>query len=238
MSDPTYPPPGEYPPGDQGTPGGYPPPQQPPPGGYPPPQQPGAYPPPQAQPYGQQPYGQQPGYGAPTGAGPTNQVTLASGQTAWLGDIGPRFLARLIDGLIIGVVFGILYAIIIAGFLASTDVDPVTGEVEGGAGFVVIWFVSVLILAVLTVLYEVGFIAVRGATIGKQVMGLKVVNESSGEIIGWGPSFLRWLVPNAAGWVTCGIGTFVVYLSVLFDNSGRRQGWYQKVSKDLVITTK
>jgi uncharacterized RDD family membrane protein YckC len=238
MSDPTYPPPGEYPPGGQGTPGGYPPPQQPPPGGYPPQQPPqGAYPPPQAQPYGQ-PYGQQPAYGAPTGYGPSDQVTLPTGQTVKLGDTGQRFLGRLIDALIIGAVYGVLYAIVIAGAIASTEVDPVTGEVEGGAGFAVIWLVSILIFAVLGVLYEVGLIAVRGATIGKQLMGLKVVNESTGDLIGWGPSFMRWLLPSAAGWFTCGIGALVVLLSFLWDNSGRRQGWHDKVAKDLVISTK
>ncbi|MGH9243140.1 MAG: RDD family protein, partial [Acidimicrobiales bacterium] len=218
-----------------------PPPQ--PPGGYPPPpQQPGGYPPPPQQPGGhQQPYGQQgyQPYAAPAAAG--DIVTLPSGQQVKVADIGQRFLARLLDALIVGIPFAILYFIIVAGAIASTETtfNETTGQFESdaGAGFFVVMLASVGIYIVLSVLYEVGLIATRGATLGKQIMGVKVITEDGTDPPGWGPAFMRWLIPSVAAFV-CSILTILVYLSVLFDNSGRRQGWHDKVAKTLVTSTK
>jgi uncharacterized RDD family membrane protein YckC len=259
MSD-TTPPPGggdQYPPADQ--PGGYPPPapppQQPPgypppqgyppqqPPGYPPPQQPPGYPPPQ-QPYGQQPYGQpypaQP-YDAGTGPGATSYVTLMTGSTVQIADFGKRALGRIIDAVIVGVVFGILYAIVIGVFIgtAETTFNTDTGEFEttglGGAGLFV---VTTLLLLVAQVLYEVAFVALRGQTPGKMIIGTKVVNEASGELLGWGPSFMRWLIVAIGGFVCSIIGQIFVYCTVLFDKTGKMQGWHDKVAKDYVIVVK
>ena len=65
-------------------------------------------------------------------------------------------------------------------------------------------------------------------------MHIKIVNEQTGQVIGWGPSFLRWLIPTAANMV-CSVLQLVVYLSFLGDADKRMQGWHDKVAKDLVI---
>jgi len=148
--------------------------------------------------------------------------------------MGTRLLARIIDGLIVGIPFFIIYFIIFAAFINNAEVDPVTGKVTNGGGFVATFFVLIAVYAVLSVLYEVGLIATRGATLGKQWLGIKVVKQEDGSIPGWGPSFLRWLIPFI-GSLICGIGQLVVYLSPFFDNSGRNIGWHDAVAKTQVI---
>ncbi|HEX2705627.1 MAG TPA: RDD family protein, partial [Candidatus Lustribacter sp.] len=68
------------------------------------------------------------------------------------------------------------------------------------------------------------------------VMNVKVLRSQDGQLPGFGPSFMRWLIPAAANAV-CGLG-IVVYLSPLFDNSGRVQGWHDKAANTLVVSTK
>ncbi|MDQ2723532.1 MAG: RDD family protein, partial [Actinomycetota bacterium] len=96
---------------------------------------------------------------------------------------------------------------------------------------------EIILYGVLTAGYEVTMIALRGATIGKQVMGVQVVQVANGQIPGWGPAIKRWVLPWAASFV-CFIGALLVYLSPFFDNTKRFQGWHDKVAETLVISTK
>lgn len=245
MSDPTAPPPGgeQYPPAGgyppPASPGGYPPPQEPA-GGYPPPETPGGYPPPAPAYQQPQPYGQ-PGYGAPT-AGPSPYVTLMNGQTVKVADFGQRAVARIIDVVIVWLVLVVINLILGAVLFADAELvfneETQEFETSGGTSLIVAWFVLPMAIAlVVTILYEVFFVATRGQTPGKMIMGAKVVDEASGEVIGWGPAFMRWLLPFV-GYLFCYLGAILVYLSPLFDKSGRFQGWHDKVAKDLVISLK
>jgi uncharacterized RDD family membrane protein YckC len=83
-------------------------------------------------------------------------------------------------------------------------------------------------------LYVWLMLAYRDATLGKMALGIKVVNQVTGEIPGLGPAFVRALVPFAAS-LFCPLLALLVYLSPLFDNSGRLQGWHDKAANDLVI---
>jgi uncharacterized RDD family membrane protein YckC len=148
--------------------------------------------------------------------------------------MGTRLLARLIDGVIVGIPLGIIYSVVIAGAASQAKVDPVTGQVTSGGGALAAIFPVLGLIGALTLLYEVGLIATRGATIGKSLMKIKVVREADGQIPGWGPSAMRWLIPFAGSFV-CGIGQYVVYLSPFFDKSGRQQGWHDKVAKTQVV---
>jgi len=170
-------------------------------------------------------------------------VQIAGLGTVKVATVGKRLVARIIDGVLLWIVAVVVMTIGGFGLFASRStikVDPNTGQLTnttasglGVAGF----FLAILVLAVVGIAYEVVLIALRGQTLGKQVMGVKVVLQENGQVPGWGPSFLRWILP-AVGSFFCGIGALVVYLSVLFDNSGRQQGWHDKVAHDLVISTK
>jgi len=231
---------------DPGNPYGQPYGQQPDPYGNPnpygqqPPPQPYGQPAPQygqpEQPYGQPQYGQPPAqYGAqPYGAPPAYGAPGFGAAPGRPGSMGKRLLARLVDGLIVGIPIAVIYGVLIASAISSATVDPETGVASPGSGFTAGVFLAYPLILLIIVGYEVGMTATRGGTFGKSLLGLKVVREADGQIPGWGPAFLRWLIP-AVGGLVCGIGQIVVYLSPFFDNTGRNQGWHDKVAKTLVV---
>ncbi len=207
--------------------------QQPPPYGQP------------APPYGRPPaygepgYGEQPAYGSPGsyGGGPGGygygrpsipaNVRFAS--------MGARFGARVLDWVILSVVLGVLAGIIFGSLGASGGFDSLENDNSGDDGAFLAAYLGFIVLAgVITLGYELALIAIRGQTFGKQALGIKVVKELDGQNPGWLASFLRWLIPFA-GFIVCYLPGFLVYLSPLFDSSGRVQGWHDKVAKTVVI---
>jgi uncharacterized RDD family membrane protein YckC len=186
-----------------------------------------------------------PAYGAVPGHAQahTGYVEIPGLGAVKVATVGQRLVARIIDAVLLWIVASIVMGIGGFGLFASSssiEVDPQTGRITnstasglGVAGF----FLAILVVLILGIAYEVVLIALRGQTLGKQIMGVKVVLQENGQVPGWGPSFLRWILP-AVGSFLCGIGALIVYLSVLFDNSGRQQGWHDKVAHDLVISTK
>ena len=93
----------------------------------------------------------------------------------------------------------------------------------------------ILLIPMVGALYEVTLIAMRGQTLGKMALRVKVVRSDNGLVPGWGKSIGRAIIPMTAvlipvaGW----IGALIVYVSLLWDD--RRQGWHDKVAKTLVI---
>ncbi|NBM19565.1 RDD family protein [Streptomyces sp. GC420] len=235
----------------QGQPGyGYP--QQGQPGyGYPQGQQPGqpGYGYPQQ---GQQPYGAYPQ--APGTLQANNGMINVHGLgTVQIATMGQRFLARLIDGVIISVLYFIAAAIGLAGAFNAADdirdcsgIDPLTpayetcvneslnDSVEASSGFFMAFLGAMLILALLTLLYEWLMISFLGATVGKMALGLRVVRESNGQVPGLGGGFIRYIIPIVGAFL-CYIGAVLVFLSPFFDNSGKLQGWHDRAAGTLVI---
>ncbi|PUA81332.1 RDD family protein [Nocardioides currus] len=190
---------------------------------------------------GQDPYGQQPGqptndpyaqqqnpygaqsYGYPSNPGVPPGVTFAH----W----GKRVAAYLIDALggLIAYIPGII-GIVIAG--ASAETDPYTGEVTstGGSGPIVaiLMFLSVI----LVIAYFVWNFFIKqgrtGYTIGKGVMGIKLVKAETGQPIGPGMAFVRQLAHILDG-IPCNLG----YLWPLWD--ANRQTFADKVIGTYVI---
>lgn len=190
--------------------------------GQPPEQQGGQYAPPPAPGYGPPPaYGNAPaaGYGyapGPVGGSPAG--------------MGKRLLARLIDGLLLLVVF--LALAIPMGVFSAMSPSANSTAFDGARIGANLAFNAVALL--LGAAYEIGLIGARGATIGKQAMGIKVINIETGAVPGFGPAALRWLIP-AIGSFFCGIGELLVYVSPFFDSSGRQLGWHDKVAKTQVV---
>ena len=94
---------------------------------------------------------------------------------------------------------------------------------------------TLLLLPLVGTLYEVPLNAVRGQTLGKMALKVKVVRLDNGFAPGWRKSMGRTIIPMAAaliplaGW----IGTLLVYSSLLWND--RRQGWHDRAVKTLVI---
>ncbi|KAB7745416.1 RDD family protein [Nostocoides sp. F2B08] len=208
-------------------PGGTPPPP-PPPGGTPPPPPPpgggGAPPPPP------------PGGGEPPPPyqyQPPQQVSSA-GQP---GDLGTRFVAKIIDGILLGLSIGIISAIL---GLAAFGMGM---RSSWGAGVV-----STLISTAIVVGYYAFMESSRGQTVGKMVLGLRVQN-----LEGQNPTVEQALKRNAyfaisligilpiLGGLIAGLASLaaVIYIAVTINNDTQwRRGWHDQFAGTWVSKTR
>lgn len=187
--------------------------------------------PPQPPQYGQQGFGQ-PGYGAaqPGYGAPGEMVNIPGVGQFKLAGTADRFLARLIDGLIVFVPTFILLMIVgIGGGLAPGD----PGEMLGRQ------FAYALVAGVISVGYEVGMLSAKGATVGKNVMKIRVVTAQTaampvGTGLGGSPALARWATLVLPGMLCC-LWEPLCGLSFLFDNNAK-QGWHDKAAKTYVLS--
>jgi len=117
----------------------------------------------------------------------------------------PRFGASLIDGILLGIVFAILVA------------------VAKGAGNAIGTFISLAYFA-----YMEG--GPKGQTLGKQALGIRVVDISAGGPIGYGRAIVRWL-----GRIVSTIPLLLGYFWMLWDP--QKQTWHDKMASCLVVKT-
>lgn len=184
-------------------------PQQPPYGQQPygQPQQPGQYQ------YGQQPHGQQYGqqqpygYGRPVGA-----------YASW----GQRVGAYLIDtilGSLAGLPLWIGYVLVLS---AASDNDGVSGP---GLALILLGGVTSIAFFVWNTCLKQGR---TGYSIGKGVMGIRLLGEATGQPIGAGMSFVRQLV-HIVDSLPCNLG----YLWPLWDD--KKQTFADKILSTVVV---
>ncbi len=205
------------------------PPQQPPPNPYgQPPQQPG---------YGQQPpqpgYGQPPqqGYGQPQqGYGQPVYGQPAYGQPGYgqpgmspfgtYANWGTRFAAYLLDALI--AVGAGLIVLIIGAILLGSDASAVG---------LLIMLVGYAVILGVTIWNNVMKQGTTGQSIGKGMMNIKVVGTNTGQPIGTGSGFVRWLMHTFIDGAICYLG----FLWPLWDD--KKQTWGDKVADSIVLQT-
>ncbi|OCG73593.1 RDD family protein [Microbacterium sediminis] len=206
--------------------------QQPFPGAVPPaPPQP-ANPPQHANPYGQ-PYPQEqvPGYAPqpyampdPAAAGHYGQLYQAYAAPAPLPPLtgtpapqGKRVAAYLIDAAII---FGIALAFILIA-------TAVTFAVDLTAGTIVLGLMYVALLA-----WALVYSGMQGkdGSVGARAQRIRIASLDTGAPIGFGKALLRNVVLGVTG-IVFGLGFF----SILFDKTGRNQGWHDKAVGAIVL---
>jgi uncharacterized RDD family membrane protein YckC len=88
---------------------------------------------------------------------------------------------------------------------------------------------------VVLALYQIGFIAWRGQTPGKVIVGTEVVDIDTGAVPDLTGAVARFVLPAAAGFVP-GFGTgltIAVYAWILWDP--RRQGLHDKLARTVVV---
>ncbi len=120
--------------------------------------------------------------------------------------VGSRFLALLIDGIILGIVVGIIEALLIR----------VSPALAGG------------LVAIITVAYFFILEATQGATLGKRVLGLRIV-RMDGSPIGWSESIIRNLLRIVDGLFGYLVGAIIIW------NSPLKQRLGDKVAQTVVI---
>ncbi|MEU4415400.1 RDD family protein [Nocardia salmonicida] len=168
--------------------------------------------------YGQDPYGQQQGYPQ---QGQYGQQQGQYGQQQGFGgvlpaDLGIRLGARVIDGFIIGIPLffvnlGISFALLDSPFLAG----------------IVLW----IIMGIAYVGYNVGLEVTQGTTIGKKLLGLRVLAPGGAQKLTPEASLKRniFLAPLVVyclgGLVTTGLS---IYIATTINNDPNKQGWHDK----------
>ena len=189
------------------------------------PQQP-AYPPPAANPYGG--YTQAPAYagGRPMHPGSVGYVEQYFGPVA---AFGQRALALIIDTLItfIGLVPMVIgFIVLIASAPSGTGMYddngyPMMSDGDGGmaaVGGILIAIGGILMIAIF--LWNRVFRMGRtGQSVGKSAMGLKLVDDKSGQPIGAGMAFLREIVHAIANQIF-----YLSYLWMLWDTDKQTLG--------------
>ena len=206
-----------------------------------PPQQPAGQQPPPQQPAGQQPpppAGQQP---PPQPAGqqpPPYQQPVSN--VGGPGDLGTRFLAKLIDWVLLGIVLGIVWAVMAAVFIGSA----MSGVSMGGGGFIYS-LLSTIISTVIVLGYFVFMESNRGQTVGKMLLKLKVQTAD-----GSNPSmeeafkrniYMALYIANVipwVGWLIGGLGLLAanIYIAVTINNDAQaRRGWHDQFGGTNVI---
>ena len=140
--------------------------------------------------------------------------------TDHLASIGQRALAQLIDSVIIGIPL----------FFVSTAISGDLTDADSGQ----LLLVTVLWLGV-SLFYNTAMIAIYGATIGKRVMKLMVVNRVYGLAVSWTYAAVRALIPTVAGLVpVIGLAAnLVVYLRAVFHPI--RQGLHDAAAGTIVV---
>jgi len=144
-------------------------------------------------------------------------VEQVSNQTenSRVGTSKERFLAFLIDVLIlfsINIVIGVLINLILPSTVSYENFRATVKNISG--------FIGVAYFVLLTYIYQ--------ETIGKKVIGLKVVTINNER-----PNFLTIFLREVGGKFVSSIVFLLGFIWILFDKN--KQGWHDKIAKTLVI---
>jgi uncharacterized RDD family membrane protein YckC len=143
-----------------------------------------------------------------------------------LASIGQRAVARIIDTALVAVPLSV---ITIVWFSETSD-----GEISVDAP---IWLVALFFAIDLT--YEVTMVRLLGRTIGKILLGIRIVRIPDGTNPDWGQSGVRYLLPGVADaipvWFS-GVFAIGIYVTAMFDPVYR--GIHDKAAGTLVLRTR
>ena len=139
-----------------------------------------------------------------------------------LASVGKRALAQFLDGLVVGIP---LFAITASLGFALTD-DSLSNSA--------LTWLTVLWVGV-NLVYNIVGIAVYGFTVGKRIVGIKVVNRVDGGRLTWTSASVRALIPTAVQLVpVVGPGlSLVVYVRAVFHPL--RQGLHDVAAGTIVV---
>lgn len=147
----------------------------------------------------------------PSTAGVTNSqqppVRLAApgqAQTFEPGPIGVRFLALVIDGIIVSVITLPVQVVLTIVMGVTIGHNP-----SAGATAAMIQLLTFVFSVGVTFLYNGFFYRSKGATPGKLLFGLRVVDAETGTFIGWGQTFMRETIGRFVDAITLMIGVLI-----------------------------
>ena len=122
---------------------------------------------------------------------------------------GRRIVATIVDGLI----FGALFTVMTMLFGSFTSVGPANWNGSMPA-------LPSVLYGVIVVLYYILMEGYLGQTVGKMVLGIKVVREDNGEVPGLGGATIRTLLRIIDGLFSY----LVAFITVLISGKNQRLG--------------
>jgi uncharacterized RDD family membrane protein YckC len=143
----------------------------------------------------------------------------AAPQLIYVG-VGRRLLALIIDAILLGIVNFIIGLIFHAGMTNTNGVMSYNSSGPGAA-----------LQIIIPIVYFIVMEAMWGATLGKMVLGIRIV-KLDGSPIGWGESIIRNLLR-----IIDDIPFFIPYLlgAILIWTSPTRQRLGDRVAKTVVV---
>jgi uncharacterized RDD family membrane protein YckC len=150
--------------------------------------------------------------------------------------VGRRVAASLVDAALTAVAAAPLWLAWAPAFAATVRAASASGSAtvaQPAAPSGVLLAVGAVLLAAWGVAQWV-WNGTRGWTVGRRLLGLRLVDVRTGRPVGLGRAFVRALIV-ALGSLACGVGQLVVLLSPLFDSTGRRRGWHDRVGEGVVV---
>lgn len=143
---------------------------------------------------------------------PSDYGSSGSGTSGPPAEFMSRLIARLIDiGLAIAMIIPVIILSTIVGF-----VSDVLGLLLGLLLYFAVFIAFVYII--------IGGIALTGQTPGQRMQGVKVLSDS-GQLLGWGPSAIRWILGGLSNSILCGLP--IGSLWMLWD--GEKKTLYDKM---------
>jgi uncharacterized RDD family membrane protein YckC len=146
-------------------------------------------------------------------------VSGATGTEANVHVTGRRVLATLADGIVLGLAFALMSMLFGS---SSAQGGQVSGSLEG---------FSALVYFVLVFAYYILMEGYLGQTVGKMLLGIKVVREDNGEVPGVGGAAIRTVLRLIDGLFFY----LVALISVLASGKNQRLG--DMVAHTLVVRT-
>lgn len=130
------------------------------------------------------------------------------------GGAGQRFVAALLDGIVVAVAGGL--------------VGMVLGLVGAGTQSVLSTVLSTVLSFIISIGYYVFYQKQATQTLGKKVMGLRVVDAQGNT-----PSLMTFFLREVIGKIVSAVILMIGYLMILWD--GRKQGLHDKIAGTFVI---
>jgi len=144
-----------------------------------------------------------------------------------------RLGARVLDGLILAALELPLLLIFVLPHIHVNNTNGTTtvsgASIPGGL---------VVLFALVSAAYEIGMVAVKGATLGKMIVGIRVEQED-GSAVHWGAATMRWFLVSGIFLIPvlgplAGFGVFLVSVVLIFVDA-RRQTVWDKAARTIVI---
>ncbi len=163
-------------------------------------------------------YGAPPGYGPPAGYSPPAGYgpVFGRGGLPELASWGQRVAASLLDGLVL---FGVIFLAALLGLLLRSVSVPL------GTLVIVLGYLAGLGVFVWQLVVQ----GRTGQTIGKRAVGLRLLREQDGQVIGAGLSVARYFVHLLDSY------SIVGYLWPIWDD--KKQTFADKILKTVVVRT-